>query len=98
LRLNLDREVEPVLATYIDEGIADARNRHAALILITMDTPGGLGESMKDMVQHILTSTVPVAVYVSPRARAALRRVSSFFYPRTSRPWLRRRTPVPRLR
>jgi membrane-bound serine protease (ClpP class) len=66
LRLNLDREVEPVLATYIDEGIADAANRHAALILITMDTPGGLGESMKDMVQHILTSTVPVAVYVSP--------------------------------
>jgi len=55
-----------VLATYIDEGIADARNRNAALILITMDTPGGLGESMKDMVQHILTSTVPVAVYVSP--------------------------------
>jgi membrane-bound serine protease (ClpP class) len=66
LRLNLDREVEPVLATYIDEGIADAANRHAALILITMDTPGGLGESMKDMIQHILTSTVPVAVYVSP--------------------------------
>jgi membrane-bound serine protease (ClpP class) len=66
LRLNLDREVEPVLATYIDEGIADAANRHAALILITMDTPGGLGESMKDMIQHILTSTVPVVVYVSP--------------------------------
>jgi membrane-bound serine protease (ClpP class) len=66
LRLNLDREVEPVLATYIDEGIADARNRHAALILITMDTPGGLGESMKDMIQHILASPVPVAVYVSP--------------------------------
>jgi membrane-bound serine protease (ClpP class) len=66
LRLDLDREVEPVLATYIDEGIADAANRHAALVLITMDTPGGLGESMKDMVQHILTSTVPVAVYVSP--------------------------------
>jgi membrane-bound serine protease (ClpP class) len=66
LRLNLDREVEPVLATYINEGIADAASRHAALILITMDTPGGLGESMKDMIQHILTSPVPVAVYVSP--------------------------------
>src|SRR5580692_5340063 len=66
LQLNLDREVEPVLATYIDEGIADAANRHAALVLITMDTPGGLGESMKDIIQHILTSTVPVAVYVSP--------------------------------
>jgi membrane-bound serine protease (ClpP class) len=66
LRLNLDREVEPVLATYIDEGLADAANRHAALVLITMDTPGGLGESMKDMIQHILLSPVPVAVYVSP--------------------------------
>lgn len=66
LQLNLDREVEPVLATYIDEGLADAANRHAALVLITMDTPGGLGESMKDMIQHILASPVPVAVYVSP--------------------------------
>jgi membrane-bound serine protease (ClpP class) len=66
LRLSLDREVEPVLATYIDEGLADAASRHAALVLITMDTPGGLGESMKDIIQHILTSPVPVAVYVSP--------------------------------
>jgi membrane-bound serine protease (ClpP class) len=66
LRLDLDREVEPVLATYIDEGIADAGNRHAALVLITMDTPGGLSDSMKDIIQHILTSPVPVAVYVSP--------------------------------
>jgi membrane-bound serine protease (ClpP class) len=66
LRLNLDREVEPILATYIDEGLADAANRHAALVLITMDTPGGLGDSMKDIIQHILSSPVPVAVYVSP--------------------------------
>jgi len=31
--------------TYIDEGITDAANRHASLILITMDTPGGLSDS-----------------------------------------------------
>ena len=66
LELSLNREVEPVLATYIDEGLADAASRHAALVLITMDTPGGLGESMKDMIQHILASPVPVAVFVSP--------------------------------
>jgi membrane-bound serine protease (ClpP class) len=66
LRLALDREVGPVLATYIDEGIADATSRRAALVLITMDTPGGLSESMKDIIQHILVSPVPVAVYVSP--------------------------------
>ena len=66
LELKLEGEVEPILATYISEGIADAERRHASLIVITMDTPGGLSDSMKDMVQHILNSTVPVAVYVSP--------------------------------
>lgn len=66
LQLKLDREVGPVLATYIDEGLADAAQRQAALVLITMDTPGGLSSSMTDMIQHILASPVPVAVYVSP--------------------------------
>lgn len=66
LELHLDDEVEPVLATYIDEGLADAASRHAALALITMDTPGGLSDSMTDIVHHILTSTVPVAVFVYP--------------------------------
>jgi membrane-bound serine protease (ClpP class) len=66
LELKLDGEVEPILATYIDEGLTDAEHRHAALVLITMDTPGGLSDSMKDIVQHILNSPVPVAVYVAP--------------------------------
>jgi len=66
LELKLDREVGPVLATYIEEGLADAAQRHAALVLITMDTPGGLSSSMTDIIQHILASPVPVAVYVTP--------------------------------
>src|SRR5713226_4446186 len=61
LELSLDGEVEPILATYIDEGLQDAARRHAALVLISMDTPGGLSDSMKDMIQHILISPVPVA-------------------------------------
>jgi membrane-bound serine protease (ClpP class) len=77
LELSLDSEVEPILATYIDEGLADAARRHAALVLITMDTPGGLSDSMKDMIQHILVSTVPVAVYVSP---TGARGASAGFY------------------
>jgi len=64
--LKLDGEVEPVLATYIDEGMAEAARRNASLVLITMDTPGGLSDSMKDIIQHILASPVPVAVYVGP--------------------------------
>jgi membrane-bound serine protease (ClpP class) len=66
LELRLEGVVDPILATYIDEGLTDAANRHAALVLITMDTPGGLSTSMQDMIQHILASPVPVAVYVSP--------------------------------
>ncbi len=66
LELRLEGVVDPILATYIDEGLADAASRHAALVLITMDTPGGLSTSMQDMIQHILASPVPVAVYVSP--------------------------------
>ena len=64
--LKLDGEVAPILATYIDEGIGDAARRHAALVLITMDTPGGLSDSMTDIIHHILDSPIPVLVYVSP--------------------------------
>ena len=77
LELHLDGEVEPILATYIDEGLEDAARRHASLVLITMDTPGGLSDSMKDMIQHILASPVPVAVYVSP---TGARGASAGFY------------------
>lgn len=77
LELKLDGEVEPILATYIDEGLADAARRHASLVLITMDTPGGLSDSMKDIIQHILASPVPVAVYVSP---TGARGASAGFY------------------
>ncbi len=77
LELKLNGEVEPILATYIEEGLADAARRHAALVLITMDTPGGLSDSMKDIIQHILASPVPVAVYVGP---SGARGASAGFY------------------
>jgi membrane-bound serine protease (ClpP class) len=66
LDLDLHGVVEPILATYIDEGIADAERRQASLILITMDTPGGLSDSMQDIIKRILASRVPVAVYITP--------------------------------
>jgi membrane-bound serine protease (ClpP class) len=66
VELNLNDEVEPLMAEYIDNGIQQAAAEHASLVLITMDTPGGLETSMQDIIQHILSSPVPVAVYVSP--------------------------------
>jgi membrane-bound serine protease (ClpP class) len=77
LHLKIDSEIEPILATYLDKGIDEASRRNASLILITMDTPGGLSSSMENIVQHILNSKVPVAVYVSPTGSRA---ASAGFY------------------
>jgi membrane-bound serine protease (ClpP class) len=77
LKMEIDREVEPVLATYIKEGLADAARRHASLILITMDTPGGLSDSMREIISQMLSSPVPVVVYVSP---AGARGASAGFF------------------
>ncbi len=64
--LRIGDEIEPIMAEYIDGGIEQAAREHASLVLITMDTPGGLETSMQDIIQHILSSPVPVVVYVSP--------------------------------
>lgn len=66
LELRIGDEIEPVMAEYVDSGIEQAARTHASLILITMDTPGGLSTSMEDIIHHILDSPVPVAVYISP--------------------------------
>jgi len=64
--LRIGDEIEPIMAEYLNGGISEAARQHASLILITMDTPGGLGSSMEEIIQHILASPVPVVVYVSP--------------------------------
>jgi membrane-bound serine protease (ClpP class) len=66
LELPIDDEIEPVMAEYVDGGIEEAARIHASLILITMDTPGGLSTSMEDIIHHILESPVPVAIFISP--------------------------------
>ena len=66
IEININDEIEPVMAEYVVNGIAEAAQRHAALVLITMDTPGGLSTSMEDIIRHILDSPVPVATYISP--------------------------------
>jgi membrane-bound serine protease (ClpP class) len=71
IELRIGDEIEPVMAEYVDSGIEEAAQRHASLVLITMDTPGGLSTSMEDIIQHILDSPVPVAIYVSPAGSRA---------------------------
>jgi membrane-bound serine protease (ClpP class) len=64
--------ISPGTADFIKSGIKTAEDNGAACIIIQLDTPGGLAESMRLIVQNILASRVPVVVYVSPGgARAA---------------------------
>jgi len=77
VELKIDDEIEPIMAEYIDGGITDAARQGASLILITMDTPGGLSSSMEEIIQHILSSPVPVVVHVSP---AGARGASAGFF------------------
>jgi len=71
VRLQIDGDIEPILAEYIVNGIQQANTDHASLILITMNTPGGLDTSMRAIIQAILTSQAPVVTYVNPTGSRA---------------------------
>jgi membrane-bound serine protease (ClpP class) len=64
--------IGPATSDFFVRSLADANDAGASLVVVTIDTPGGLDDSMRDMVQAILASNVPVVAYVSPSgARAA---------------------------
>jgi membrane-bound serine protease (ClpP class) len=58
--------VNPVMGEYIVESLEEAKSTGASMVIIELDTPGGLDLSMRDIVKALLNSPVPVAVYVSP--------------------------------
>ncbi|MPV89821.1 nodulation protein NfeD [Georgenia ruanii] len=65
-------EITPVIANHLAEGLDRARQAGDAAYVVELDTPGGLASAMRDIVQDVLASPVPVIVYVSPPgARAA---------------------------
>ncbi len=64
--------IGPATADFLTRGIAGAEDSNAVLVVVEMDTPGGLDSSMRDIIQAILNSSVPVVTFVSPQgARAA---------------------------
>jgi membrane-bound serine protease (ClpP class) len=70
--IELKGPIGPAMSRYVEHSIADAGNQHSAVVILQMDTPGGLDTSMRDIIQAILASPLPVVTYVAPSgARAA---------------------------
>ncbi|HTO20905.1 MAG TPA: nodulation protein NfeD [Spirochaetia bacterium] len=70
--LTVSGPIDPISARYVTRGIDRAVREADSVVVIELDTPGGLGSSMDDIVARIVSSPVPVVVYVSPPgARAA---------------------------
>ena len=70
--LQLQGAIGPATSDFVTRGIEAAEAANATLMVLEMDTPGGLDTAMREIIQAILASSVPVATYVSPQgARAA---------------------------
>ena len=69
--IDLEGPINPGTATFMLRGIEEAEERGSVLVIIRLDTPGGLATSMRTMVKAILNSSVPVVVYVAPSGAGA---------------------------
>ena len=70
--IKINAGIGPGVADFITSSITTANEQDGAILIIELDTPGGLAESMRTIVKAILASKIPIAVYVSPSgARAA---------------------------
>lgn len=77
LKITVDAPIHPITSEYIRDTIDRAEKENASMVIITLNTPGGLDSSMREIIERILSSKTPVASYVSPSGGRA---ASAGFY------------------
>ena len=77
LKLDLDDVIHPITAEYVVQGIAQAEAEQSAAVILRLSTPGGLDPSMRQVIEKILSSKVPVIVFVGP---SGVRAASAGFF------------------
>jgi len=71
LKVVLNDTIHPISEEYIARAIAEAARRNDQAVLIEINTPGGLVDSTRQIIEHITTSAVPVIIYVTPSGSRA---------------------------
>ena len=71
LAVHLDNDINPVTQEYVENAVDQAEKGEYAALVLLLDTPGGLGSSMRGIVKRFLASEVPVVVYVAPSGSSA---------------------------
>lgn len=70
-KITVDTAIHPISSEYIRDAIDRAETENAKLIIIVLNTPGGLDSSMREIMEKILNSEIPVAAYVHPSGSRA---------------------------
>ncbi len=71
LKIVLNDTIQPVTDEFIGRALAEAKAKNAQALLIEINTPGGLVESTREIIEKIVDSPVPVIVYVTPSGSRA---------------------------
>jgi membrane-bound serine protease (ClpP class) len=70
-RIDINGSIDPITAEFVRGSIDKAASDHAQFLLMRLQTPGGFGSSMEDIIEKMLGSKIPIVVYVTPSGAKA---------------------------